>query len=156
MADLGLAAATSADFAEVTASPAETVASMEAAIASMVAATASMGVAIAYPPAATSTMAQAVGITVTAQIGAGITAATVTRPDTITGIIEGATITTVTPTTGGRGTTGTLTGTLTRTDSYVDYDDPDDGCYRRSHRKDQRRGDHAATNYETPKVYQRR
>jgi hypothetical protein len=41
-------------------------------------------------------------------------------------------------------------------DSYVDCDDPDDGYSRRSHRKDQRRGDHAATDYETPKVYQRR
>lgn len=40
-------------------------------------------------------------------------------------------------------------------DSYVDYDDSDDGYYRRSHRKYQGRGDHAARHYETSRVYQR-
>lgn len=40
-------------------------------------------------------------------------------------------------------------------DSYVDYDDSDDGYYRRSYRKYHRRGDHAARHYETPGVYRR-
>ena len=110
-----MVAPTSADFAEVTTSTVEIVASMAAATASTEAVTASIEAATASTLEAGNIMAQVVGITGTAEIGAGITVATVTGPETITGITAGATITTATPTIGGRGTTGIMTGTLTLT-----------------------------------------